>query len=1066
MLHAQSIIVAREALKSQCRHIGAVKRCRSNVGRIGYSSVQRRIRACSQRAFASAAEAFNRNESYVRHGYFYEDNSSKALPLDLEEDRPPIIAESFLQGGAANYIDEMFKSWKENPESVHVSWRTYFRNMEDRSRPASEAFQPPPGLLSSRETPATPGIDPGQAAEVVLHLKVQHLVRAYQSRGHYHAKTDPLGARLNALDVRPSQSDLPRAVELDPAYYGFTEKDMDRHFNLGPGILPRYATESRKSMTLRDIIAACESRYCGSYGVEYLHIPDRVKCDWLRDRLETPTPFNFSREEKRRTLDGLVWGTSFERFLAAKFPNEKRFGLDGSEGLVPGVMSLIDHSADVHGVENITIGSCHRGRLTMLGTVYGKAPEALFAEFSGRVRTDMIRHMAGDVKYHHGHDGQRVSPQGRNVDISVLANPSHLEAVDPVATGKAFANQRLHNDPGKTRNMCVTLHGDAAIAGQGVVYETLGLSRLPAYDVGGTIRLVVNNQVGFTTDMHYSRSTPYASDIVKVVDAPIFHVNADDVESVVFLCKLAADWRATFQSDCVVDIICYRKFGHNEFDQPSFTQPLMYQRVAAQTPSLEKYAQKLVSEGSFTAEEIESSRKHVWDRLNEMYDNSKDFISSRETFTAAWQNLKSPESLRDDTLLPVATSIDESMLQQVATKALSVPSGFTLHSNLERILAGRKKALNNGSVDWSTAEALALGSLCLENHPVRLTGQDVQRGTFSQRHAVLHHQETGESWTPLNNLSTEQALFEVENSPLSEFGALGFEYGVSLADPNSLVMWEAQFGDFANNAQVIIDNFIAAGETKWLDRSGLVLSLPHGYDGQGAEHSSARIERFLMLCSEEGRRYPTEPERAHQDVNIGVVYMTTPANYFHILRRQMKRQYRKPLVIFFSKSLLRHPLTRSDTADFTGSSAFQPVITDPEHGQSIEDPEAIQRVVLCSGQVYSALQKQREIEEIRDVAITRIEELHPFPWAEVKSNLDQYKNAKTIVWAQEEHYNGGAWHYVRDRLEAVLRETTHHSQRRVLFAGRGPSASPAAGLKDIHYAEEKELLHDAFHVQE
>lgn len=761
--------------------------------------------------------------------------------------------------------------------------------MEDRSRPASEAFQPPPGLLSSRQPLAAPGLDPSQTAEVLLHLKVQHLVRAYQSRGHCHAKTDPLGERASTFHV----GGLARAVELEPSYYGFTEKDMDRHFNLGPGILPRYATETRKSMKLRDIISACEQRYCGSYGVEFLHIPDRAKCDWLRDRLEIPNPTKLSLEEKRRILNGLIWGTSFERFLAAKFPNEKRFGLDGSEGLVPGVMSMVDHSVDVHGVRDITIGSCHRGRLTMLGTVYGKAPEAIFAEFAGRVRSDMLRNMAGDVKYHLGHQGQRISPDGHTVDISVLANPSHLEAVDPVATGQAFAKQRLNNDLEKKRNMCVTLHGDAAIAGQGVVYETLGLSRLPAYDVGGTIRLVVNNQVGFTTDVHCSRSTPYASDIAKVVDAPIFHVNADDVESVVFLCKLAADWRATFHTDCVVDIICYRKFGHNEFDQPSFTQPLMYQKVAAQTPSLEKYTQKLVCEGSFTMEEIDAERETVWNRLNDIYDSSKEFVSSREAFTAPWQSLKSPESLKNHILPPVTTAIDQTTVEQVATKALSVPSGFQLHNNLERILAGRKKALDNGTVDWSTAEAIAFGTLCLENHPVRLTGQDVQRGTFSQRHAVLHDQETGESWTPLNNLSPKQARFEVENSPLSEFGALGFEYGVTLADPHSLVMWEAQFGDFANNTQVIIDNFIASGETKWLDRSGLVLSLPHGYDGQGAEHSSARIERFLMLCSEEGRVYPSEPERAHQDANMGLVYMTTPANYFHVLRRQMAREYRK-----------------------------------------------------------------------------------------------------------------------------------------------------------------------------
>lgn len=769
--------------------------------------------------------------------------------------------------------------------------------MENRATPSSRAFQLPPGLTSSRDAynlAPSPTHAQAQGSEVMLHLKVQQLVRAYQSRGHYHAKTDPLGIRLNAEDIfSRGKGGERRGVELTLAHYGFTEADMDQHFNLGPGILPRYATESKKTMTLREIVATCEATYCGTYGVEYLHIPDRTKCDWLRDRLELPRPFSFSRDQKRQILDGLIWGSSFEKFLAAKFPQEKRFGLDGSEGLLPGVMSLIDRSSEEHGIEKIVIGSCHRGRLTMLGNVYGKPKEDIFAEFAGRLKADMIRNMAGDVKYHLGHDGHRMTPAGKKVDISILANPSHLEAVDPVATGKAYATQALLGDEDKTRSMCLTLHGDAAVAGQGVVYETLGLSRLEAYDVGGTVRLIVNNQVGFTTDMHFSRSTPYASDIAKAVDAPVFHVNADDVESVVFLCQLAADWRAAFHSDCIVDIVCYRKYGHNEFDQPSFTQPLMYQKVEKQIPTLEVYVEKLVSEGTFTRQEIEEQKQFVWKRLEDAYEASKEHVSRRTHFPAPWDTLKSPDELKEHVLPPAVTALDEASLVPVATKALSVPEDFKLHGNLKRILQGRKAALESGTVDWSTAEALAFGTLCLEGYPVRLTGQDVQRGTFSQRHAVLHDQVTGDQWRPLNNLSDNQAPFTVENSPLSEFGALGFEYGVSLADPNSLVMWEAQFGDFANNAQVIIDNFMAAGETKWMDRSGLVLSLPHGYDGQGAEHSSARIERFLMMCSEEGRAWPEEPQRAHQDANMELLYMTTPANYFHALRRHMRREFRK-----------------------------------------------------------------------------------------------------------------------------------------------------------------------------
>ncbi|POR30983.1 Uncharacterized protein TPAR_08797 [Tolypocladium paradoxum] len=961
--------------------------------------------------------------------------------------------------GAANYIDEMYNSWTQSPESVHESWRDYFQAVVDGS-----SVQPREPVQLQRDFP-TPGLNSGQAAEVVSHLKVQQLVRAYQSRGHYRAKTDPLGIHVNAEEIRPGLS-VPRvANELDMSYYGFTSADLDRLFTLGPGILPRFADETRKSMTLRDIISACEATYSGSYGVEYLHIPDRAKCDWLRNRLEVPRPVSFSRDEKSRLLDGLIWGTSFERFLAAKFPNEKRFGLDGAEGLVPAVRSLIDRCADVHGVENIVIGSCHRGRLTMLGTVYGKPQETLFAEFAGRVRADVLPGMAGDVKYHLGHDGEFVTAQGRRVSLSLLANPSHLEAVDPVATGKTFATQQLEGDVEQKRVMCLALHGDAAFAGQGVVYETLGLSRLSAFDVGGTVRLIVNNQVGFTTDVHCSRSTTYASDVAKFVDAPVFHVNGDDIESVVFLCQVAADWRAKFKTDVVIDLVCYRKYGHNEIDQPSFTQPLMYQKVGTQTPSLDQYVDKLVGEGTFTLEEIEKRKDQVWGRLLEAYDTSKGHIAEPHNCPPAWQTLDP----HDQTAGEQSTAVEERTLNTIMDKITTIPNGFQPHTSLRRVLAGREKAFQQKYVDWSTAEALAFGSLLLEGNRVRVTGQDVQRGTFSQRHSVWHDQVSGETWKALDHISDNQARFTIANSPLSEFGALGFEYGMTLADPQALIMWEAQFGDFANNTQVIIDNFIVSGESKWLDCSGVVLSLPHGYDGQGAEHSSARVERFLMLCNEDGRSWPQDLDRAHQNANIDVVYMTTPANYFHspsVAKTHALANNTAALIIFFSKSLLRHPLVRSDIHELTGSSAFKPVLSDPEHNQSIDNPQSISRVIFCTGQVYAALQKHRQAKGLRDVAITRIEQLHPFPWAEVKENMEMYPNAKTIVWAQEEHYNGGAWHYMRDRLDTVLRETSSLGSRRALYAGRGPSASTATGLKSLHAVEEEQLLHDAFSVQD
>ncbi|VUC28256.1 unnamed protein product [Clonostachys rosea] len=950
------------------------------------------------------------------------------------------------EGGSSRYLDEMYQEWIKSPETVHESWQEYFQAVGQTAKHSTE----PQSVLQNH-------VFPGQQSEEVLdHLKVQQIVRAYQSRGHYLAKTDPLGIRTDAELIRP---DIPKPEapnELDISYYGFGEADLDRYFNLGPGILPRFADETRKNMTLREIIAACQSIYCGSYGVEYLHIPDRAKCEWLRNRLEVPRPIDFTPEQKGNILDSLLLGTTLERFLAAKFPNEKRFGLDGAESLAPAVKTIIDHCADVHGVESIVMGSCHRGRLTMLGTVYGKPRENLFAEFAGRMRSDVLPGMAGDVKYHLGHDGECVTPEGRRVSLSLLANPSHLEAVDPVATGKAYATQAMNNDVDKKRVMCLALHGDAAFAGQGVVYETLGLSRLPAYDVGGTIRLIVNNQIGFTTDVHCSRSTSYASDIAKFVDAPIFHVNADDVEAVAFLARLAADWRAEFQTDVVIDLVCYRKFGHNELDQPSFTQPLMYQKVMDQTPSLEQYIGKLVAEGTFSRELIEEKKAKVWEGLQVEYERSKNVISERHDLPQAWKDLESPLTNKQ------GTAVDETQLKTVMTSMTTIPDGFEPHNGVSRVITARQKLFESNTVDWSMAEALAFGTLCLEGNAVRVTGQDVQRGTFSQRHAVWHDQPSGKSWTPLNHMSDQQAKLTIENSPLSEFGALGFEYGISLADPQSLVMWEAQFGDFANNTQVMLDNFIAAGESKWLDRSGVVLSLPHGYDGQGAEHSSARLERFLMLGDDGGRSWPSDLESAQKNTNMEIVYMTTPANYFHVLRRQLRRNYRKPLIIFFSKSLLRHPLVRSEVSELTGASAFKPVLSDPDHDITINKPEAIERVIYCSGQVYFALKKRRETLGLKDVAITRIEQLHPFPWGEVKENLELYPNARSVVWAQEEHYNGGAWHYMRDRLDTVLRELDRQTITTLRYAGRGPSASTATGLKKIHAAEEDELLNEAF----
>ncbi|KAB8070863.1 thiamine diphosphate-binding protein [Aspergillus leporis] len=996
-------------------------------------------------------------------------NSRRSYAISAEDTNKGVDPnDSFLSGNTANYIDEMYLAWKKDPSSVHISWQTYFKNMEDGNMPVSQAFQPPPTLVPTptlgvpQEMPGA-GLSMAAGTDVTNHLKVQLLVRAYQARGHHKAKIDPLGIRGEAEAFGYSK---PKELELD--HYGFTERDLDEEFTLGPGILPRFATESRKKMTLREIIATCEKIYCGSYGVEYIHIPDRKPCDWIRDRFEIPEPYKYSVDDKRRILDRLIWSHSFESFLATKFPNDKRFGLEGCESLVPGMKALIDRSVD-YGIKDIVIGMPHRGRLNVLSNVVRKPNESIFSEFAGS--TEPSDEGSGDVKYHLGMNFERPTPSGKRVQLSLVANPSHLEAEDPVVLGKTRSIQHYNKDEKEFDSaMGVLLHGDAAFAGQGVVYETMGFHSLPAYSTGGTIHIIVNNQIGFTTDPRYSRSTPYCSDIAKSIDAPVFHVNGDDVEAVNYVCQVAADWRAEFKSDVVIDIVCYRKQGHNETDQPSFTQPLMYKRIAAQKNQLDKYVEKLIAEGTFTKEDIDEHKKWVWGMLNDSFDRSKDYQpTGKEWLTSAWNGFKSPKELATEVLPHLPTGVEGPLLNHVADKISGGPEGFTLHRNLKRILANRKKTVDEGkNIDWATAEALAFGSLVTEGYHVRVSGQDVERGTFSQRHAVLHDQETENTYTPLQHLSDKQGSFVISNSSLSEFGALGFEYGYSLTSPNALVMWEAQFGDFANNAQCIIDQFIASGESKWLQRSGLVVSLPHGYDGQGPEHSSGRMERWLQLCNEEPRIFPSQDklDRQHQDCNMQIAYMTEPSNLFHILRRQIHRQFRKPLVIFFSKALLRHPIARSDIEDFTGESHFKWIIPDPAHGSSIDEPEKIERVILCSGQVYASLVKHREANGIRNTAITRIEQLHPFPWAQLKENLDSYPNARNVVWCQEEPLNAGAWSYTQPRIETLLNETEHHNRRHVLYAGRSPSASVATGLKGVHLKEEQEFLEDAFSVHQ
>jgi 2-oxoglutarate dehydrogenase E1 component len=868
------------------------------------------------------------------------------------------------------------------------------------------------------------------------------LVRAYQVRGHHVAELDPLGILdADLQDVHPP--------ELELSHYGFTERDLDKQITLGPGILPHFATEDRKTMSLGEIIKTLKRIYCkfpllefittcdeasgGALGIQYVHIPDKEQCDWIRERIEVPKPWNYTVEEKRMILDRLIWSESFEKFIASKYPNEKRFGLEGCESLIPGMKALIDRSVD-HGVKHVTIGMPHRGRLNVLANVIRKPIEAILNEFSGVTDSDAFP--AGDVKYHLGANYIRPTPSGKKVSLSLVANPSHLEACDPVVLGKTRGIQFLENDEiGHSTAMGVLLHGDAAFAGQGIVYETMGFHNLPCYGTGGTIHLIVNNQIGFTTDPRFSRSTPYPSDIAKSIDTPIFHVNGDNTEAVTFVCQLAADYRAKYKKDVVIDIVCYRRYGHNETDQPSFTQPRMYQAIEKQPTPLTQYTKFLVGRGTFTEKDIDEHVKWVWGMLETAASGAKDYVpTGKEWLSASWPGFPSPKQLAEQVLPTRATGVDEATLRHVGKVISTYPSDIKVHRNLARIINARGKSVEDGEgIDWSTAEALAFGTLALEKKHVRVSGQDVERGTFSQRHAVLHDQENERQYVPLNNLGGGQARFVICNSSLSEFGTLGFELGYSLVSPDTLTIWEAQFGDFANNAQAIIDQFIASGERKWLQRTGLVVNLPHGYDGQGPEHSSARLERFLQLCDDHPHHFPTPEklERMHQDCNMQIVYPTTPANYvssvveshnwslmspssstffavrftvisasrcvfivcvkhlftyvfcswscssqsrYFAIRKQSHPSRRSPITLISSATCRKVPRTLSLPTKYgVTSSARVSVVS----SWRVTDPH---QILTATGQVYHALLQEREAKGIKDVAISRVEQISPFPY--------------------------------------------------------------------------------------
>ncbi|GFS65743.1 2-oxoglutarate dehydrogenase, mitochondrial [Trichonephila inaurata madagascariensis] len=970
--------------------------------------------------------------------------------------------EPFLNGSSSTYVEEMYKAWLKNPESVHKSWDAFFRSTSDGAEPG-DAYQSPPlapvqyvqvpvehlqGTTALTSTAAPQYVEPRGIED---HLSVQAIIRSYQVRGHLVSKLDPLN--ITAANIQSAFSEgSPSSPQVVLRSYQLEEKDMDRLFKL-PG--STFIGGNEKALSLREILKRLEDVYCGHIGIEYMFINSQEQCTWIRKKFETPGIMNFTKEQKRLLMARLIRSTKFEEFLARKWVSEKRFGLEGCEVLIPAMKTVIDRASEL-GIESIVIGMPHRGRLNVLANVCRKPLEQIFAQFSGLEPAD---EGSGDVKYHLGMCHERLNRvTNKNIKLAVVANPSHLEAADPVVQGKTRAEQFYRGDTQGQKVMSILLHGDAAFSGQGVVYETFHLSDLPDYSTHGTIHIVVNNQIGFTTDPRRSRSSPYCTDVARVVNAPIFHVNADDPEAVVHVSNVAAEYRAKFGKDVVVDLVCYRRNGHNEIDEPMFTQPLMYTKIRKTLPVLELYSRHLVHEGMVTEKEIEEEEARYEAILQEAYNNAEKDIRMYNTdwLDSPWKGFfgeKSPHKCEP-------TGISEDILRHVGVAFSSAPPGnFKPHPGIKRILKSRLEMVDNRVVDWALAEAMAFGSLLKDGVHVRLSGQDVERGTFSHRHHVLHHQTIDKTtYRPLCHLWPDQAPYTVCNSSLSEYAVLGFELGFSMTNPNALVMWEAQFGDFMNTAQCIIDQFISSGQAKWVRQSGIVLLLPHGMEGMGPEHSSARPERFLQLCSEEMEVFPTIDEdfavRQLHDCNMIVVNCSTPANYFHVLRRQILLPFRKPLIIFTPKSLLRHPDARSSFDDMNEGTTFERVI--PDDGPVAQNPQNVERVVFCTGKLYYELIKKRKESNLESTAaIVRIEQLCPFPFDLARQEVEKYPNAK-LIWTQEEHKNQGYWCYIQPHMETV----TNH-ERHISYAGRKVSASTATGSKQAHKKEQEKVLCDA-----
>ena len=940
---------------------------------------------------------------------------------------------AFLGSSGINFLSQLYCAYLSDPASVDPSWQQIFTTFQDQKTNLTQDLQKAswatmPQLVEDEWTRAlVSSVEKISAPTADAHLAIQYslralmLIRAYRVRGHLAATLDPLHLTLG--ESHP---------ELDPASYGFTTQDYDHPIFID-GIL------GQERATLREILNTLQRTYSGTVGIEYMHIQDPEQKLWLQTQFENHyARFQLSEREKKAVLQDLIRAEGFELFLRSKYPGAVRFGLEGSEALIPAMQQIILTGAKI-GVQDTVIGMAHRGRLNILANVLQKSARSIFAEFEGGFLSFEDIQSSGDVKYHLGCSTDREI-NGHKFHLSLTANPSHLEAVNPVVVGKVRAKQDLLDKNQRGQVVGLLLHGDAAIAGQGLVAETLSLAELPGYRVAGTLHLIINNQIGFTTSPKHSRSSPYSSDVAKMIQAPVLHVNGDDIEAVAFVSRLAMDFRQKFHKDVVIDLYGYRRYGHNEIDEPAFTQPKMYQAIAQHPSTYKIYREKLIQQGVVNPSEVDAWQQEYAQQLEKEYTASKTYQSKpTDWFDGKWSGYASTlQKAKSKT-----TGVAIKRLQAISKILTKIPKGFNIHPRLQRLLAEKEKKLTEAkNIDWATAEALAFGSLLVEEHPVRLSGQDSRRGTFSQRHAVFIDQVTEEDYIPLNHLQDDQQEFEVVDSPLSEASVMGFEYGYSLTNPQALVMWEAQFGDFANGAQVIIDQFICSGESKWQRMSGLVLLLPHGYEGQGPEHSSARLERFLQLSAQN---------------NWQVVNCTTPANYFHVLRRQVKRNVRKPLIVMTPKSLLRNKLAVSSLADMGARTQFMPVL--PEQTKQVAQKK-VRRIILCSGKVYYDLWQARVEKKIKDIAIIRLEQLYPFPLEALQEALQPYSKQAEAIWCQEEPHNMGAWHYLDRLLEEVL-VSLKFKGTRPIYMGHKELASTASGYAKLHAKAQQKLMEEA-----